>query len=193
VTRLLLVRHAPTAATERGAFAADEPITDEGRHHARSLALALPPATQSVSSPLLRARQTAEAAGCSPEFDPRLAECGFGEWTGTTFAELAQQDPRGLDAWLSDPDVRPPGGESLSCFAARVGDWLGEVGTAAKGNGDTTLAFTHGGVTKVALVTALGAPLASFWQLTISPLSITELVRHGAGWTVVRMNWTVAL
>jgi len=190
VTRLLLVRHAPTVATERGAFAADESITDEGRVRAGSLVTQLPEVMRSVSSPLLRARQTAEAAGLRPELDARLAECGFGEWTGSTFAELGERDPQALDGWLRDPDACPPGGESLSRFAARVGEWLGDLGAATAGG--TTVAFTHSGVVKVALVIALGAPLASFWQLVISPLSITEMVRHDAGWSVVRLNWTAS-
>jgi broad specificity phosphatase PhoE len=187
--RLLLVRHAPTAATERVAFAADEPITVAGRSGARALAAHLPATTTAVSSPLLRARQTAEAAGRHPELDARLAECRFGAWEGRTFAELGRDDPQRLDAWLRDPEASPPGGESLSGFAARVAAWLGDVGAGTTG---TTVAFTHAGVVKAAVLTALAASLATFWQLAVAPLSITELARHDTGWTVVRLNWMAA-
>lgn len=142
-----------------------------------------------LSSPLLRARHTAEAAARRPELEPELAECRFGEWEGRTFAQLQQEDPERLTEWLRDPQCAPPGGESLAGFAARVAAWLSSVAARDKG---TTVAFTHGGVVKAAVLAALGAPLNAFWQLAVAPLSITELVRHDTGWTLERLNWTTS-
>jgi len=187
VTRLVLVRHAPTAATERGAFGADEPITGAGRSAAQALSRHLPAPAIVFSSPLLRARQTAEAAGRRAELDPALAECRFGDWEGLTFAQLQQQEPERLRDWLRDPQAAPPGGESLTAFAGRVAHWLSRTVANAT---DTMIAFTHGGVVKAAVVAALATPLAAFWQLGVAPLSITELTWHDAGWTLERLNWT---
>jgi phosphohistidine phosphatase len=73
--RLLIVRHAEAAAGNPDEL---RPLSSEGREHARALGARLreegfaPDAI--VSSPLLRARETAEALGLgAPEVDERLA------------------------------------------------------------------------------------------------------------------------
>src|SRR5439155_5979346 len=65
--RLLLVRHAPTRATRATAFPLDEPLDDAGRLAATALAAALPARCELLSSPAVPCRETAEAAGLSPE------------------------------------------------------------------------------------------------------------------------------
>jgi broad specificity phosphatase PhoE len=183
----LLIRHAPTTATARGAFGADEPIADGTRADIVALAAHLPPGATPVSSPALRCRQTAEAAGLEPALHPALAECDFGAWEGRAFADVAAAEPRLTAGWLADPDAAPHGGESLSAFAARVAGWLD---AAAEGEPATTVALTHAGVIRTAVVHALAAPIAAFWRLSAAPLSITELHAHDGAWTVVRVNWT---
>jgi phosphohistidine phosphatase len=73
--RLLIVRHAEAAAGNPDAL---RPLTSEGRERARALGARLREqgfaADAIVSSPLLRARETAEALGLGePEVDERLA------------------------------------------------------------------------------------------------------------------------
>jgi phosphohistidine phosphatase len=73
--RLLIVRHAEAAAGNPDEL---RPLTSEGRKHARALGARLREqgfaADAIVSSPLLRARETAEALGLGePEVDERLA------------------------------------------------------------------------------------------------------------------------
>ncbi len=186
--RLLLIRHGPTLATERGAFAADEPITESGRAAAGRLRGFVPAAgAVVVSSPLRRCRQTAEAAGFRPRIEPDLAECRFGAWEGRTFAEISAHEPDLLAVWLRDAGAAPHGGESLTRFAERVGAWL--TATAERPDQDV-VAFTHAGVIKAAVISALRAPLEAFWRITAAPLSITELHAHDGSWTLVRLNWT---
>jgi broad specificity phosphatase PhoE len=60
---LLLVRHAPTAATRSGTFGLDEPIAPEARTGAADLARHFPVTGATLTSPALRCRQTAAAAG----------------------------------------------------------------------------------------------------------------------------------
>jgi broad specificity phosphatase PhoE len=187
VNRLLLVRHAPTAATRGGAFAADEAITEDGRFIAAALRQQLPAGGIVVSSPSLRCRQTAEASGLTPELEPSLTECDFGSWEGRTFAEIEANEPHLVGGWLSDPDAAPHGGESLTAFSVRVAGWLS---TIVHSTAETVVAFTHAGVIKLAVVHALGAPLGAFWRLTAEPLSVTELRLDDGAWTLVRMNWT---
>jgi broad specificity phosphatase PhoE len=185
VRRLLLVRHAATAATRAGGFPADEPLDARGRAEAAALAGALPARAVGLSSPALRCRETAAAAGVAePRVVEALAECDFGAWAGRTLADVAAASPADVGAWMEDPDAAPHGGESLAVFATRVAGWLdGEA--AADG---CAVAFTHGGVVKAALVHALGAPLAAFWRVDAAPLSVTELHAHDGRWTVTRMN-----
>ena len=44
----------------------------------------------------------------------------FGAWDGLTFAEVAEQHKRELDAWLGSLDVAPGGGESFRDVEKRV-------------------------------------------------------------------------
>jgi broad specificity phosphatase PhoE len=188
VRRLLLIRHAPTSATRAAGFPVDEPLDTRARTDAALLAGALPARCEVQSSPALRCRETAAAAGVTdPLVVDALAECDFGAWAGRTLADVAAAAPADVAAWMEDPDARPHGGESLSAFAARVAGWLdGEASRDGR-----AVAFTHGGVIKAALVHALGAPLSAFWRIDVAPLSITELHAHDGRWTVTRVNAAV--
>jgi broad specificity phosphatase PhoE len=182
--RLLLVRHAPTNATRRTAFPSDEALDDRAREQAACLASRLPTRCEALSSPALRCRETAAAAGLDATADAALAECDFGSWAGRSLAEVDASDPEAARAWLTDPDSAPHGGESLSAFARRVAEWLDRQ---AERDG-SAVAVTHAGVVKGALVHALGAPLESFWRIDVAPLAITELHAHDGRWTVSRVN-----
>lgn len=183
------MRHAATPATRALAFPADETLDAGGRADAAALARALPAGTggrvELLCSPAARARQTAEAAGLSgATADNRLAEADFGSWAGRTLAELQAQDPAAVTAWMADADAAPHGGESLTAFSARVGEWLDEQATRP----GRAVAITHGGVIKAAIVRALGAPVSSFWRVDVAPLSVTTLHAHDGRWTVVATN-----
>ncbi|HXE45908.1 MAG TPA: histidine phosphatase family protein [Conexibacter sp.] len=187
--RLLLVRHAATAATRAAGFPTDEPLDERGRADAARLGAALPARRVALSSPALRCRETADAAGLDdPTLEPALRECDFGAWAGRTFADVHATDPDAARAWMLDPDARPHGGEALAAFAERVAGWL-ERQAAADG---CAVAITHGGVVKAAVVRALGAPLEAFWRIDVAPLGITELHAHDGRWTVTRVNWRAA-
>jgi broad specificity phosphatase PhoE len=188
VRRLLLVRHAPTSATRAAGFPADESLDKRGRADAAALAGVLPHRFEALSSPALRCRETAAAAGIDdPLIVEQLAECDFGAWAGRTLAEVAAAAPADVAAWIEDAEAHPHGGESLSAFSARVGAWLD--GEAARDG--HAVAFTHGGVVKAALVHALGGPLSAFWRIDVAPLSISELHAHDGRWTVTRVNSVV--
>jgi broad specificity phosphatase PhoE len=113
---------------------------------------------QFVASPLKRTRRTMEilrtTLGLSADgygTDPRLREIGFGNWEGSTWAEIRRRDPAGAagrdrDRWHH----RPPGhgGESYAALVERVGPMLA-------GLQRDTVVVAHGGVARAALV-ALG-------------------------------------
>jgi broad specificity phosphatase PhoE len=184
VRRLLLVRHAATSATRTAAFPADEPIEARAAEAAARLHDALPRRAVVVASPALRCRQTAAAARFETIGEPLIAECDFGRWAGRTLRELHAETPGDVGAWMRHPDAAPHGGESLTAFAARVARWLAREA----GDDGTTVAITHGGVVKAAVVHALGAPLDAFWRIDVAPLTISELHAHDGRWTVARVN-----
>jgi len=182
--RLILVRHAPTAATKAAAFPLDERPGEAALAAASRLSAVVPRHAEVYASPAVRCLETARAAGLDPATVPELAECDFGEWGGRSLADVCRQDPAGSEAWMTDPEARPHGGESLAGFVGRVAGWLaGEAG----GEG-STFAVTHGGVVKAAIVSALKAPLLSFWRVDVAPLSLTELHAHDGRWTLARAN-----
>jgi broad specificity phosphatase PhoE len=185
--RLLLIRHASTDAVRRAAFPVDEPLDDAGRVAATALAGRLGRG-DALSSPALRARETAAAAGLDAVVDAGLRECDFGAWCGRTLAEVHAADPDGTGAWMTDPAARPHGGESLEDMLARVARWL----DAQAGQPGRAIAVTHAGVVKAAVVHALGAPAAAFWRVDSTPLAVTELHAHDGRWTVARVNAEVA-
>ncbi len=182
VHRLALVRHAPTAAVRAAAFGGDEPVDPRGLLAASALAGSL--RGDPFVSPALRARQTASALGLvDPVVEPALAEGSFGRWAGRTLADVNAADPSAVALWLASPDAAPHGGESLAAVVARVADWLAALPASGK-----TVAVTHGGVVKAAVVLALEAPLSAFWRVDVAPLSLTELARHDGRWTLARAN-----
>jgi len=173
---LVLVRHGETAANTEGRLLgrADPSLTELGREQVERLAVALVPvrAAAIVSSPLLRARETAGAiadlAGASVEVDDRLIELDYGEWDGRTFAELPSGAAR---RWRDDPTFAPPGGESLVAVRARVTPCCEEL-LARSG---VTVAVSHVSPIKAAVVWALGAGDEIGWRMRLGLASITRL------------------
>lgn len=196
--RLLLVRHATTPETRRTAFAlgsgadsnaAGEALDDAGVAAAAQLRGHLPAGAACFSSFAVRCLQTAEAAGMTPQPDGDLAECDFGAWAGRTPAELHDEDEAGLSQWYADPDTAPHGGECLADVRARAQRVLERAAIAPS----TTIAFTHGGFVKAAVLEVFGLPATSVWQIDAAPASITELHRTGDRWRLTRLNWTPAV
>jgi broad specificity phosphatase PhoE len=110
------------------------PLDDTGRAQAAELA------ARAVSygfaalwcSPLLRARETADAVaskiGLEPKEDARLMETDAGDWTDRFFADVRVEDAERFDAFASaDAEFAFPGGESFLEQEQRVAEVLGEI------------------------------------------------------------------
>jgi broad specificity phosphatase PhoE len=183
-TRLTLIRHAPSDATRRSAFPLDEATDARGLEEARRLAPRLGRFDAAWSGPAARARQTAQALGLTATVATDLDECDFGAWRGRTLAELDDEDPVAVAAWIEDPAAAPHGGESLLELLERVGGWL----DARARDGGRVVAVTHAGVIRAALVCALDTPPQAFWRFDVAPLSRTVLHAHDGRWTVRGVN-----
>jgi broad specificity phosphatase PhoE len=192
VRRLVLLRHARTAAVRTAGFPdADEPLDAAGIAGAAALRAPVRDAgwarDGALCSPLARAVSTAELLGLDAVPADELREADFGAWAGRTLADMVAEDGAVTARWMADPDAAPHGGEPLRAFAGRVGAWLDRQ-AALTGR---VLAVTHGGVIKAAVVHALDAPLEAFWRVDVAPLSATELHAHDGRWTVARVNGVV--
>ncbi|MEX1176888.1 MAG: histidine phosphatase family protein [Nitriliruptor sp.] len=186
---VLLIRHAPSTATRRFLFPADEPLDDGGRRTAGELAGCVR-ADRAVTSPAARCRETAALAGFpDAEVEPGLAELDFGSWAGRDPHEIGRATPAELEGWYADPNTAPHGGETLDALNDRLARALDRL----RHRGGTTAVFTHGGPIKCAILQALEAPMSSMWRIDIAPCSLTELhARPDGGWTLVRSNVRVA-
>src|SRR6266699_3341343 len=105
--------------------AAGVTLNDTGRKQAARLADALHilPISAIISSPLERARDTAEiiaqARGLSIQFEPDLMDVNVGHWAGKIFDELAKNDPA-WQALVREPSVAPDGVETFPQVQERV-------------------------------------------------------------------------
>jgi probable phosphoglycerate mutase len=190
MTLLALMRHAPTEwnTLRRLQGRVDLPLSAAGRVYASRWRL--PPEVAGfawVTSPLIRARETAELLGLpNPTVARALIETDWGEWEGRTLAELRALDEAAVAAAEAKGlDFRPPGGESAREVQNRLKPWLARVAAA----GVSTGAVAHKGVIRAVLALATG------WDMKTKPparlewdaLHLFRLDSAGAP-TVERLN-----
>jgi probable phosphomutase (TIGR03848 family) len=196
VTTVLLVRHGLTALTGP-VLAGRTPgveLDERGRAQAAAVAQRLAGvALQAiVSSPLDRCRQTAEviAAGREVFAEPRLIECGYGDWTGQEIKKLAK-DPlwKVVQAHPSAVTFPGEGGEAMRDAQVRAVDavrsWNTKLGADA-----TWLACSHADIIKAVVADALGMHLDTFQRIVIDPCSVTVISYTSLRPFVVRVNDT---
>lgn len=179
-TRLILVRHGSTehSPAMRLSGINQLPLSERGQAQADALAARLagmPSVGAVLSSPLLRARQTAapiaQALGLAVQIDEGLQEVDFGAWEGLTFAEAARSAPEEMAAWSRNPRVAPPGGESFEQLAARVLPARDKI--IADYAGRTVIAVSHVSPIKLLLADGFGAPLESIYRVFLDTASIS--------------------
>ena len=178
-TRLTLICHARTAAQKQARLPLDEALEMDWQAQAQALSRAagFKPGLRVLCGPELRTRQTAHLFSAEPQVQEALRDCGFGAWQGLSIKQLQAREPQALQAWLADPHLAPPQGESVAQLCQRVALWLDSM---AERPGHW-LAVTHPFVMRAALVQVLQAPLASFNLMDFEPLSRLDL-SHAGRW-----------
>jgi ribonuclease H / adenosylcobalamin/alpha-ribazole phosphatase len=192
-TVAMLLRHGetPLSIEKRFSGRGDAALTERGQAQAAAAAKRLVGAgiDAIVSSPLRRTQQTAAAVagelGLEVATDDGFAETHFGEWEGATFPEIAKQSPEALRAWLDDPQLAPPGGESMASTAARAAAARERVITAYPGQ--TVLIVTHVTPIKTLLREAIGAPMDAVFRMHLDPASLSVIDWRSSGPSVVRL------
>lgn len=181
MTYLILIRHGETPWTKVRRFqgSTDTLLTAHGKHQAKAVGQCLKRYGIDVlySSPLKRARQTAEAVakavGHRPHFDKRVRELGFGAWEGKSPAELLKDKKSGYARWCRGEIVTPQRGEKITAFRKRVGRFMKEI--TRKHRGQKIAVVTHGGPVKMFLFEALKLPTRSLWSFRADTASITVI------------------
>ena len=205
-----LVRHGQSVSNveERVQGQEDVDLSELGRAQALAVAAwarrqnAETPIDEIWSSPLKRARHTAEAIaaalGLPLLLEEGLRELHAGVFQGHLWADLEQRFPDALASWRSgDANYSIPGGESRASLARRGSETLRRL---ANRDAEAMIVVAHGGVLTAALGDLLGprhpllaaAALRPFTHLpALSNASVTVLEWPGP--ELVAFNTTAHL
>jgi len=154
---LYMLRHGETAwnLERRMQGSKDSPLTARGRAQAAAMGRALaaelarePGPTVFLRSPLGRTCETALIVGRALGLDearwrddPRLAELRYGDWEGSTWAEIERSQPDAMATWRADPEgFCPPGGETHFELRRRAAAALADI----IASGTRTVVVSHG-------------------------------------------------
>lgn len=177
--RLILARHGEAEGSREFRFngSSDVALTPHGEAQAQRLADALIPFNLAAvyTSPLLRARATAEAIaavshpGAPLEILPDLREQSYGSWERLTAVEARARDPKRFAAWSAGMRIAPPAGETLSALRRRVVTCVALI--AERHPGQSVALVAHVGPIKALLCTALCMPLSGARRIWLDPAS----------------------
>jgi len=163
VTRLFLVRHGSTSATQEDRFSGirGAELSEEGQWQAARLGerLSQQDVAAIYSSPLSRAVETARiiAGHCRLEPITRdgLREIEHGHWEGMTRQEVERQFGSEYAAWEADPfTFAPAGGESGVAVLARALPVVREI--VAAHQGQQVLIVSHKATLRLVISSLLG-------------------------------------
>ncbi|MFC5954977.1 histidine phosphatase family protein [Streptomyces pratens] len=181
---LLLARHGETEWSRSGRHTGhtDLPLTEGGEAQARALAPLVADRSFALvlTSPLARARRTAELAGLADVLpEPDLREWDYGDYEGVTTADIRRTRPD-WDLWT---DGVPAGPEFPGESPGQVGERADRVLAAVAGALDAgdVLLVAHGHLLRVLTARRLGLPPADgrLFRLETGTLSRLSL-EHGS-------------
>ncbi len=185
MTTLTFVRHGETDWNRQGRFQGtqDIPLNEEGRRQARRLAKAWDiNCDVLVSSPLGRARETAETLAASlgvsvTTFDVRLVERDYGAGAGLTLDQRRERFP----------DGQIPGVESPQSIQERVVSFLDSVSLEHPGR--SVVAISHGGFIN-AVLALVSAGRVGTGKTILGNASVSVVVLGADGWAVETVGRT---
>jgi alpha-ribazole phosphatase len=193
-TTIYLVRHGEVAGSEVFKYNGqlDVPLTQKGMAQYGALAdrLKEQPFSACYSSDLTRCKQGAallcNRLGIEPVIVHELRELSFGRWEGTALSELMERYPEEWAARMADfVNYRVPEGESLADLHDRVVPVLEKIIRRHEEEG--VLVVAHGGVNRIILLHAMGAPLTSIMRIEQSFGCLNIIDCYSDGTSVVRL------
>ncbi len=171
LANVYLVRHGATAWAISGQHTGrtDIPLTEQGERDVQAMSTRLKGMSfaQVLTSPLQRARRTAELAGfgdCAQP-DPDLMEWDYGAYEGRRTAEIRDERP----GWRLFKDGCP-GGETRQAVSVRADRVMGQI----RALGSDVLVFAHRDILRVLVARwlSLSAVEGRHFYLTTASLSI---------------------
>lgn len=193
-TRIYLVRHGEIAGSEvfRYNGQTDVPLTPKGIDQYRQLAGRLKDKSiracyaSNLSRCELGAHIICDPLGILPVSRRELRELSFGAWEGMTWSELAENYP---DEWQARQNdfvaFRAPGGENLLDLHGRVMPVIMEI--VERHRGGEVLVIAHGGVNRVIILDAIGAPFSSMFRIEQDYGCLNIIDYYGDGIPVVTL------
>ena len=169
---LILVRHGRTAANAAGQLQGrlDQPLDDLGERQALAVAAHVGVVDEVISSPLLRARQTADAFGRPVQVDERWIEIAYGKYEGMPHGDVPAEV---WEYWRTDATFVPEGGESAATVDERVRDACDEL---VERIGDLDIVVvSHVSPMKAAVAWALGVNFGIAWRTHLSHAAVCRI------------------
>lgn len=193
---LYLVRHGETDwnAERRIQGVSETPLNSIGRAQAEALVSSFRgrPVVALYTSPLERARQTAEvlgaALGLEVREEARLAELDQGDLEGMTFDQIEETYNGFLERWRTVPaEVQMPRGENLHQLQARAWDAVEDI--RARHPEKMVIAVSHNLTITTLMCRVMELDLNNIRRIRQHNAAI-NLVEHepGRGWSVLTMN-----
>lgn len=179
--RVYLIRHGRPKLPGPGKWCigrTDIPLSPEGRLQACRAGEYLKNKNISAvfSSPLLRAKETAEALGRPFTVLEGLTEQYAGLWDGQSFDSIRRDWPDLYARRGADPALLPPGAESLEQCASRFQSALEQALESTEGD---IAVFAHNTVIRSFLCRTENRPLSEFINFNIPFGSITAMTFDG--------------
>jgi alpha-ribazole phosphatase len=171
-TRIYLIRHGQVTGFDQPRYngQTDVALTDYGIEQYQHLKerLADKKITACYTSDLSRCTIGAgiicRSLGIEASAHRELRELNIGVWEGLAWQEIQATWPDGWQARLADlVNYRVPDGENLLDVEARVMPVINKV--VERHKGEEVLVVAHGGVNRVVLLNAIGAPLAGMFNI----------------------------
>ena len=200
---LLLIRHAETVANVEGRWVGwgDTGLTERGRAQveatARRLAKEVHDGVAIYTSPLPRARETAEGIGRALGIEPipveKLREINFGDLDGVTLEEMRTRYPDLYARWRdkTDTEYTWPGGEKRADFFRRVAEACREI--LSRHDRGTVIVVAHGGTVRACLAHLLPDRLGEWWGYSLDNCGITRLRIEDGAVRLLTLNDTAHL
>ncbi len=193
-TRLHLIRHGEVEGAEEKRYNGqnDVDLTPKGMAQIGFLQMRIKkfPVSAVYCSDLSRCVDGATllAAGydLQPITNPELREIDAGDWQGMTWDEILKKHPKLWKKRLKDiVNVPFPNGENLLDVAKRIRPVIQEL--VDKHQGEEIVVVAHGGVNRIVLLDAIGAPLESLFSIEQDFGCLNSIDYYADGNSVVRL------
>ena len=195
-TLIILVRHGECEGNIKRMFRgrADFPLNERGLIQAQDLARELKnfPVKYIYSSPLYRARQTAEAIGQQYGVKVKIEESfnniELGSWEGRFMKEIAEQYPEEWKLWMNNPEkLKVKDMETLYDVQKRAKACLDNL--VSKYDGEILAVVTHRAVLKPLIAACLNIASPYFWKIHLDTASYSLLShKEDRGYCLIQSN-----